>query len=453
MTTAARTKLLLVSVGVLAVTGAAALVYLHDIAAVVACVVVAAALIAFATWTSNRNLERLADEARGVSRGDARRVSFDAGGALGDLGGAVNDLAAGAERAVAALTAERGVLGSVLGSLSHGVVVLDADRRITVINAAARDLLELDEGAVGNDLLGRVRVPALLALVNEAPGGPIDVDLPGGAKVSARSAPLADVPGGGVLLVLDDVTAVRRLETVRKDFVANVSHELRTPVSIIRANAETLLGGAIDDPRFAHKLVDGLHRNAERLARILTDLLDLSRLDATQYRIELAPVELAAAAAQAADSVEPEAAEKQIAIAVDVPAELSAAADAKALDQVLVNLLDNAVKYTPAGGHVRIEGRAVDGGVRLEVADDGPGIAPKHKQRIFERFYRVDPGRSREMGGTGLGLSIVKHLVESLGGTIGVTDNTPRGARFWIELRAAGDLPPAAPRASTPAPE
>ena len=392
----------------------------------IACALVAAVVIAIATWISNRGIERLADEARGVSRGDARRVTVERGGALGDLGGAVNDLAAGAERAAAALTAERGLLGSVLGSLRQGVVVLDADRHIRVTNAAARRLLELDDDAVGNDLLGRVRVPALLALIGEPDAaGPIDVDLPGGAKVSARVAPLADLPGGGILLILEDVTSVRRLETMRKDFVANVSHELRTPVSIIRVNAETLSGGALDDPRFAHKLLDGLHRNAERLTRILTDLLDLSRLDAAQYRIELAPVDLAAAARQAAASVEPEASDKDISIAVDVPAALTGSGDAKALDQVLVNLLDNAVKYTPAGGHVRIDGRAVDGRVRLEVADDGPGIAPKHKARIFERFYRVDPGRSREMGGTGLGLSIVKHLVESLGGTIGVTDNTP----------------------------
>jgi two-component system phosphate regulon sensor histidine kinase PhoR len=236
--------------------------------------------------------------------------------------------------------------------------------------------------------------------------------------------------------MLEDVSAVRRLETIRRDFVANVSHELRTPVSIIRANAETLLGGARDDPAMAGRLIEGLHRNAERLARILADLLDLSRLEAGQYRIELRALDLRAAAEQAVATLETSASAKQVSIEVAIADGTTARGDAKAVDQVLVNLLDNAVKYSAAGGHVWVDARRAGDRVRVEVRDDGQGIAPHHRARIFERFYRVDPGRSRDMGGTGLGLSIVKHLVESQGGEIGVDANQPTGSVFWFELPA-----------------
>jgi len=241
-------------------------------------------------------------------------------------------------------------------------------------------------------------------------------------------------------LLLEDVTAVRRLESVRRDFVANVSHELRTPVAVIRANAETLLAGAKNDPVMSTKLIDGLHRNAERLARILADLLDLSRLDAGQYRMELAPTSVRTVTEQSLTAVEPQAQARKINVLVAIPERLSVKADAKALDQILVNLIDNGVKYTQAEGHVWVEAKELGDAIRIEVRDDGPGISDKHRARVFERFYRADPSRSREAGGTGLGLSIVKHLVESMGGEVGVEPNAPRGSIFWLQL----------PRATTP---
>jgi len=227
---------------------------------------------------------------------------------------------------------------------------------------------------------------------------------------------------------------MRRLENVRRDFVANVSHELRTPVAVIRANAETLLAGAKDDPVMGPKLIDGLHRNAERLARILADLLDLSRLDAGQYRMDLSTVAVKAVTEQSLTAVEPQATAREVTIDVEIPDDLTVRADPKALDQIFVNLIDNAVKYTRAKGHVWVAARAEDAHVRIEVRDDGPGIADKHRERVFERFYRADPSRSREAGGTGLGLSIVKHLAESMGGAVGVEPNTPNGSIFWLKL-------------------
>jgi two-component system phosphate regulon sensor histidine kinase PhoR len=182
----------------------------------------------------------------------------------------------------------------------------------------------------------------------------------------------------------------------------------------------------------ATRLIDGLHRNAERLARILADLLDLSRLDAGQYRLEIAPVSVKAITEQSLSAVEPQAQKKGITVAVNIPDAISVKADAKALDQILVNLIENGVKY--GGSNVSVEATDVGEAVRIEVRDDGPGIADKHRERVFERFYRADPSRSREAGGTGLGLSIVKHLVESMDGTVGVEPNAPRGSIFWLRL-------------------
>ena len=402
-----------------------------------------------ATHLMSRALHRLAGAASDMSRGLGRnRIVVDSSDELGDLGNSLNRMADDVERALGALGTERALLGSVLESMSQGVVALDIRRRVTLMNEAATELLALPCAPVGAAFIDHVRVPALVELIQPPfRAGTGEVQMPTGVRLIAQVAPTRS--GDGAMLLLQDVTSMRRLETIRRDFVANVSHELRTPVSIIRANAETLLSGALEDPRFAGKMVDAIHRNAERLTRILADLLDLSRLEAGQYRVELKTLAMAPAIEQAAASVETASSAKQIAVSTDVPAGLAAQADAKALDQILVNLIDNAVKYTPAGGHVWVVATSRGERVRIEVRDDGPGVAPKDRERIFERFYRVDPGRSRDMGGTGLGLSIVKHLVESLQGAIGVDPNHPAGSVFWVELRGAA-APGDAPGASGP---
>jgi two-component system, OmpR family, phosphate regulon sensor histidine kinase PhoR len=234
--------------------------------------------------------------------------------------------------------------------------------------------------------------------------------------------------------VIQDVTAIHRLENIRRDFVANVSHELRTPVSVIQANAETLATGALGDSATAPVMVAAIHRNAERLADLIEDLLDLSRLEAGQYKVDLEPVAIGAAAHRAVEALERLAAQRGTSIEVDVPGDLTAAADAGGLHQVLVNVVTNAIVHTPENSRVAIRAHAAGDRVRVEVADDGPGIPAAQRERIFERFYRIDPGRSRAMGGTGLGLSIVKHLVDAMRGQVGVRENQPRGAVFWIDL-------------------
>ena len=263
----------------------------------------------------------------------------------------------------------------------------------------------------------------------------IEVEVPATRRrVRARRA---TQPGGGTVLVMQDVTTVYRLENIRRDFVANVSHELRTPVSVIQANAETLAAGALTDSATAPVLIEAIHRNAERLGDLIEDLLDLSRLEAGQYHVDIEPVAVGAAALRAVEALERVAAQRGTAIEVAVPGELVALADPGALHQVLVNVVTNAIVHTPERSRVAISGRTAGGRVRIEVSDNGPGIPAAQRERVFERFYRIDPGRSRALGGTGLGLSIVKHLVDAMGGKVGVGDNQPRGARFWIELPPA----------------
>ena len=386
---------------------------------------------------SRRRLRRIINATHDVVRNNATRVPVASmGGELRELAEWINALAEDAQKSRDALAHERMLLASVADGLTQGVIAIDGDHKIEMLNDAARKMLGVQSSMVGEPLLELVRVPALRDLIRQPHDGEAEMSLPNGPRALVRAARTWGRVGR--VLLIEDVTAMRRLETVRRDFVANVSHELRTPVAVIRANAETLMAGAADDPQIAPKLIDGLHRNAERLARILADLLDLSRLDAGQYRLEVAPVAVLAITEQSLSAVEPQAQKRNVTVAVAVPSTISVRADAKALDQILVNLIDNGVKYTQADGHVWVEAREIGAdSVRIEVRDDGPGIADKHRERVFERFYRADPSRSREAGGTGLGLSIVKHLVESMGGEVGVEPNAPRGSIFWLQLPRA----------------
>jgi two-component system phosphate regulon sensor histidine kinase PhoR len=239
---------------------------------------------------------------------------------------------------------------------------------------------------------------------------------------------------GGQVAVLRDVTTVRRLERMRRDFVANVSHELRTPISVVSANTETLLDGALHDKEFAPTLLEAVHRNAERLTLIINDLLDLSRLEAGSYSLHSGRSQVADVAERVVESLAERSAAKDTEVTMSVSDDLVVMTDEAALFQVLVNYLENAIKYTPDGSRIEISAWRRKNRIRVQVSDNGPGIPEKYRDRIFERFFRVDPGRSREMGGTGLGLSIVKHLVEAMGGRVGVNQADPKGSAFWLDL-------------------
>ena len=370
------------------------------------------------------------------------RAVLAVGGALGLalalLGGGVVSLLL--SRDVRALARGRDRFSAVIEGMDAAVMAVDAGRRITLINARATRLLRLAPDADGQPFELVVQVPDLHRMLVQAEQGETvfeELTLPGNPPRIATVRVTPQRASGGAVLVMHDITRQQRLETVRRDFVANVSHELRTPVTVIRANAETLLDGAMDDPVRGRQFLSAVLRNAERMTQIVSDLLDLTRIESGKLALDIQPIAARSAATRALDSVAEAAGARSVEVRIDVDEALLVSADAQTLDQILVNLLDNAVKYTPAGGHVVVEAEPRETGVRLAVRDDGPGIEPRHRDRIFERFYRVDKGRSREMGGTGLGLAIVKHLVAALGGEIGYEPADGGGSVFWIILERA----------------
>lgn len=398
-----------------------------------------------------RALRRLVDHARVLMSGQGHRIDIFTSDEIGRLAGSFNRLAEELETTMATLAVERGQFGAILDSMSEAVLVIDERQDVLLVNPETTRLLSLDAPPLGRPLADCAVPPELLQLALDGASGRAqrEFSVPGRRTLLGRATPLREK--GGTVIVLHDVTEVRRLENIRKDFVANVSHELRTPVSIVQANAETLLDGALEDPVRARTFVEALHRNAERLSRIIADLLDLSKLESGRYQFEVFSVELLDLVEGAVEGVEGKALERSQTVEVAVSPDAQVTADPKALEQVLINLLENAIKYAPAGGHISVRSEERGGKVRIEVQDDGPGIQPEHRIRIFERFYRIDAGRSREMGGTGLGLAIVKHFVESMGGEVGVEAAFPRGSVFWITLPVDSqerEAPPARPVSS-----
>jgi two-component system phosphate regulon sensor histidine kinase PhoR len=267
-----------------------------------------------------------------------------------------------------------------------------------------------------------------------------EVETAGGKSIAIYVRPLAagaDGTAAGSVTVLRDMTRMRHLLTLRRDFVANVSHELRTPVAAIQGYAETLLAQRAD-PATQRQFLEIIHRQSQRIGALVADLLTLSELQAKQDEgVVREPVSLSSLASNVIETLRGAAQTKDARVKVDVPAEVRALGDAMGLEQVIQNLVDNALKYGRRDGEVRVRGAREGGRVVLTVTDDGPGIAREHLPRLFERFYRVDAGRSREQGGTGLGLAIVKHLVESMGGAVSVESEVGQGTTFRVELAAA----------------
>ena len=320
-------------------------------------------------------------------------------------------------------------------SLNEGAVALDARQQVVHVNAEARRLLGVrDLVPFPADRLPRER--ALRAAIADSIAGEaidgLELHL-AGRTITLTARPLAS---GGAVLALFDLTPLRRLETVRSDFVANVSHELKTPLTVVGGFAETL-GDESLDPGQRRQFASAILTNTRRMQRIVDDLLDLSRIESGGWTPNPAAVDIEALATDVLAAVKARSAAKGIALRVDVePRGLVVDADPTALRQVLTNLVDNAVRHTSAGDIV-VRARRSDGGVTLGVQDTGAGIRAEHLARIFERFYRADTARSREEGGTGLGLAIVKHLVEAHGGRVSATSQLDRGTTIeaWFPQR------------------
>ncbi len=343
------------------------------------------------------------------------------------------------------LKRERDLLGGILEAMHEGVLLLDARDQIALVNPSLRSTLLLPATVVGKSLAEGLQRDELVELVKRArrSGEPLADELAIEGllprRLSVRVNPMRR-PKGALLVVFFNVTEIRRLESLRRDFVANVSHELRTPVASVSSATETLRRGALEDPEAAQMFLEIIERNSERMRRLVEDLLDLSKIESKQYKLETEDLDVGTAIERARALLQEKAQRGRIRIDVELPSPSQpAAADARALEQILVNLVENSIKYCPPGSRVLL--RVVSEGERLlrvSVEDSGPGIAEADLPRLFERFYRVDAGRSREMGGTGLGLSIVKHLVEAMGGSVGVKSRVGFGSTFWFTLPRAG---------------
>ena len=325
------------------------------------------------------------------------------------------------------LRREQAESAALVESMIEGVIAADARGRVVSVNGAARRLLGYAKDAVLPPLPELFRARAPRDAVTRVLGGAAVHDIP--VESENRSALLNARPlrGGGAVLVLHELTEVRRLETVRRDFVANVSHELKTPLTSIAGYAETLLTDAPDEET-SRRFLGTILGNAQRMQRLVDDLLDLSRIESGRWRPQAEPVNLAGAAQDAWSGLAARAAARGISLDVDAEPEAAVVqADPQALSQVLTNLFDNALRYAPDGGRIVCRSVPDAGGITVSVHDDGPGIPAEHLPRVFERFYRADPARARAEGGTGLGLAIVKHLVEAHGGRVGATSEHGRG--------------------------
>ncbi len=342
-----------------------------------------------------------------------------------------------------ALRRELDVLARVPMSMREGLLALGEDGRIALINPALREMLLLPADAVGKTPLEVIRHAELKALLDTAASSrtprsaELDLGLLKPRRLLAHASRLSGGQGG-VLAVFVDVTELRRLESLRRDFVANVSHELRTPVAAVRAAAETLREALSRDPTAAPDFLDIIHRHALRLDRLLSDLLDLSRIESRELRLRFESLELAGVVRHVLALFAERAAARGQTLSASVASELGAVrADRRALEQVLGNLIENAVKYADEGARISVRAERDGALARLSVEDSGPGIAPEHLPRLFERFYRVDAGRSRDVGGTGLGLAIVKHLVEAMDGVVAVHSAPGHGTSFRFTLPVA----------------
>jgi two-component system, OmpR family, phosphate regulon sensor histidine kinase PhoR len=342
------------------------------------------------------------------------------------------------------LTEERDRAGQILDALDDGVLLLDGAGRLLLANPAARSWFgladDLRPGQPAQRVLGVPQVSALAEQAAQARApmvGTCTLVFPEPRTLAMRAFPLADRgPTGRIVVTLTDITQRRRLEVLRRDFVANASHELKTPVAAVRALAETLMTALPEDPEAGRRFAERIGREAERLDVLVRDLLDLSRVERGTLDIE--PVDLVGLAKEVVGGYGDLAEERRIRLRTELQPHVSMRGDRAQLGLLLSNLLDNALRYTPAKGSVCIRLDATESRAVLQVADTGEGIPARELPRVFERFYRVDKARARQTGGTGLGLAIVRHVAEAHGGTVRVDSELGRGSTFTVSLPVAG---------------
>jgi two-component system, OmpR family, phosphate regulon sensor histidine kinase PhoR len=402
-------------------------------------------------------VERLREFSRRVAEGDFHPLPADrSGDALEALAVSLNQTAAQLDRTIRTLTDERNLSSAILGSMVEGVAVVNASERVLFANQGFAEILDLDmPPKPGSALVEIVRQTELLEAVRKVLAGEprLETEIITGTLrqrfFAATVAAVRAAETSGAVIVLHDITDLRKLERVRRDFVANVSHEFKTPLTAIQGFAETLLAGAVDDPENRGRFLGIILEHSRRLARLTDDLLKLSKMDADRLEIEIRRLGVAQLMESCLETAQRRAGEKDIRISVNFPKNMpDIAGDRRLLTEVLQNLLDNATQYTPPGGQIMVTVEPNAQEVVISVADTGIGIPRADQPRIFERFYRVDVARSREVGGTGLGLAIAKHLVEIHGGRIWVESEVGQGSQFHFTVPLF-DAEPAVPKSNS----
>ncbi len=403
-------------------------------------IVVGLIAVPFLFWLArrySRPIETMRQMAARVASGDFHtRAPERIGGELGELADALNQMSHQLETRLRELANEKAELTAILSGMTEGVLVVDAGGRIRLMNQALRQQFQLGDEATGKTVLEALRNVELEQLIAVPSAKEMTVLTPTERVFVVNAAALRN--RAGTVVVFHDITRLKKLENLRKEFVANVSHELRTPLSIIKGYIETLLEEPAPDAAIARQFLQTIQKNSRRLETLIEDLLSISALESQQAQLTKLPVTLASAAAAAVEELSRQARAKSQRLTVNLPASLPAvAADPQRLHQIIINLLDNAIKYTQPGGQITLSARPVEHEVEVCVSDNGPGIAAEHLPHIFERFYRVDKARSRELGGTGLGLSIVKHIVQAHGGRVWVESAVGQGSAFYFSLPRA----------------
>ena len=396
-----------------------------------------------------RSLGEIMDTARQYARGNlAARIPVRRDDELGELARIINLSADQLQERMAEIARDRGRTDAILSAMDDGVLAVDQRGRVVLANPTLAKALDLED-APGRHYLEVIRQPEVGALIEEVlrtgERREAEVELLHVRRVfSITGVPFPGEEGTppGAVVTFNDATERRRLERIRRDFVANASHELRTPLTSIRGFVEALEDGAVQEPATAQRFLGKIRVHADRMAALVEDLLELSRLEADQGKPLFEETDLGEIVDDVVASFAGAATRKDVSLRRANRGGPAVSTDPERLRRILENLVDNAVKYTPEGGEVEVTSSpGPDGsGARIDVADNGPGIAAEHQSRIFERFYRVDKARSRELGGTGLGLSIVRHLAESIGASVSVESEPSRGSRFTVTIPGRGPV-------------
>ncbi len=395
----------------------------------------------------SRPLSEMSTIAKAMAQGDfSKKASIPSRDEVGELAQSLNSMSEEIRDKIEKINSERAKLNLVLSSMFEGVIVTDEKENIILMNPSLRKLFLLDSNPEGKKPLEVIRNTAVEDMIERIIKGKqhlateeIVINTPEEKILKVNGVPIMrNNRLEGAILVFHDITELRRLEKIRQDFVANVSHELRTPISSIKGYAETLLEGALEDKDNAKEFISIIYQDSNRLANLINDLLDLSKIESGKMKmsfVELDPISLIK---RAVTVIENQAKAKSIALKINIPQGLpKIKVDETRFSQVMINLLDNAIKYSSEGGSATISAKVVNNALQIDISDTGIGISEKDLPRIFERFYRVDKARSRELGGTGLGLSIVKHIVSAHGGQVWVKSELELGSTFSFTIPLA----------------